>query len=88
LEKEGYRGVAEKARHTFMKIDDTTNIRGKRKTKQFVLKRGHKLIDKTDKQILLATDFNCKSKKIRWIYNEEVIEPKLETPKRPRLWWT
>ena len=71
-----------------MKIDDTTNIRGKRKTKQFVLKRGHKLIDKTDKQILLATDSNYKPTKTKWVQNEDGTERKLEIPKRVRRWWT
>ena len=52
------------------------------------LKRRHKLIAKIDKQILLATDSNCKPTKIKWVHNEDGTERKLEIPKRVRLWWT
>ena len=52
------------------------------------LKRRRKLIAKIDEQILLATDFNYKPTKIKWVQNEDGTERKLEIPKRVRRWWT
>ena len=51
------------------------------------LKRRRKLIAKIDEQILLATDFNYKPTKIKWVQNEDGTERKLEIPKRVRRWW-
>ena len=52
------------------------------------LKRRRKLIAKIDEQILLATDSNYQSTKIKWVRNEDGAERKLEIPKRVRRWWT
>ena len=52
------------------------------------LKRRRKLIAKIDEQILLATDSNYQSTKIKWVHNEDGSERKLEIPKRVRRWWT
>ena len=51
------------------------------------LKRRRKLIAKIDEQILIATDSNYQSTKIKWIHNEDGTERKLEIPKRIRRWW-
>jgi hypothetical protein len=51
------------------------------------LKRRRKLIAKIDEQILLATDSNYKTTKIKWVRNEDGTERKLEIPKRVRRWW-
>ena len=52
------------------------------------LKRRRKLIAKIEEQILLATDSNYKTTKIKWIHNENGEDRKLEIPKRVRRWWT
>jgi len=52
------------------------------------LKRRRKLIAKIDEQILIATDSNYQSTKIKWVRNEDGTERKLEIPKRLRRWWT
>jgi hypothetical protein len=52
------------------------------------LKRRRKLIAKIDEQILLATDSNYQSTKIKWVRNEDGTDRKLEIPKRVRRWWT
>ena len=52
------------------------------------LKRRRKLIAKIDGQILLATDFNYKPRKIKWVRNEDGTDRKLKIPKRVRRWWT
>ena len=52
------------------------------------LKRRCKLIAKIDEQILWATDFNYKLRKIKWVRNEDGTERKIEIPKRVRRWWT
>ena len=52
------------------------------------LKRRRKLIAKIDEQILIATDSNYQSTKIKWVQNEDGTERKLEIPKRIRRWWT
>ena len=52
------------------------------------LKRRRKLIAKIDEQILLVTDSNYQSTKIKWVRNEDGTERKLEIPKRVRRWWT
>jgi hypothetical protein len=54
----------------------------------FFLKSRRKLIAKIDEQILLATDSNYHSTKIKWVHNEDATELKLEIPKRVRRWWT
>ena len=51
------------------------------------LKRRRKLIAKIDEQILIATDSNYQSTKIKWVRNEDGTERKLEIPKRIRRWW-
>ena len=51
------------------------------------LKRRRKLIAKIDEQILIATDSNYQSTKIKWVQNEDGTERKLEIPKRIRRWW-
>ena len=51
------------------------------------LKRRRKLIAKIDEQILLATDSNYQSTKIKWVHNEDGEDRKLETTKRVRRWW-
>ena len=51
------------------------------------LKRRRKLIAKIEEQILIATDSNYQSTKIKWIHNEDGTERKLEMPKRIRRWW-
>ena len=53
-----------------------------------LLKGIRKLIAKIDEQILLATDSNYHSTKIKWVHNEDATELKLEIPKRVRRWWT
>ena len=52
------------------------------------LKRRRKLIAKIDEQILWATDFNYKLRKIKWVRNEDGTDRKLKIPKRVRRWWT
>ena len=52
------------------------------------LKRRRKNIAKIDEQIRLAIVSNNKTKKIKWIQNEDGTERKLELPKRDRRWWT
>ena len=51
------------------------------------LKRRRKLITNINEQILLATDSNHQSTKIKWVRNEDGSERKLEIPKRVRRWW-
>ncbi len=46
------------------------------------LKRRRKLIANINEQILLATDSNHQSTKIKWVHNEGGTERKLEIPKR------
>ena len=45
------------------------------------LKRRRKLIAKIDEQILLATDSNYQSTKIKWVLNEDHTERKLKIQK-------
>jgi hypothetical protein len=52
------------------------------------IKRRRKLISKIEEQILIATDSNYQSTKIKWIHNEDGTDRKLEIPKRVRRWWT
>ena len=62
-------------------------VLNKRYSNNVFLKRRRKLIAKIDEQILLATDFNYKPTKIKWVQNEDGTERKLEIPKRVRRWW-
>jgi hypothetical protein len=63
-------------------------VSNKRYSNNSFLKRRRKLITKIDEQILLATDSNYKTTKIKWIHNENGEDRKLEIPKRVRRWWT
>ena len=62
-------------------------VLNKRYSNNVFLKRRRKLIAKIDEQILLATDFNYKPTKTKWLHNEDGTERKLEIPKRVRRWW-
>ena len=46
------------------------------------IKRRRKLISKIEEQILIATDSNYQSTKIKWVQNEDGTDRKLEIPKR------
>ena len=51
------------------------------------LKRRRKLIAKIDEQILIATDSNYQSTKIKWVLNEDHAERKLKIQNWIRRWW-
>jgi hypothetical protein len=61
-------------------------VPNKRYSNNVFLKIRRKLIAKIDEQILIATDSNYQSTKIKWVRNEDGSERKLEIPKRVRRW--